>query len=149
MNKNSQHFHCCSFNSSGFLIPYHVTGSRKGPIWNFPVNSLVFFFQFTFYFILCFVLLLFTSVTLRVVKIRGPWTRSIFWWTWSMDPIQRRGGPWTKGSCFVLSRQSQSDITDEQLDSKVRAFLNEHGCLVGTLMVLGHLRSDLFHHMCS
>ena len=25
-----------------------------------------------------------------------------------------------------------SDITDEQLDSKVSAFLNEHGCLVGT-----------------
>ena len=35
-----------------------------------------------------------------------------------------------------------SDITDEQLDSKVRAFLNEHGCLVGTSMVSGHLRSE-------
>ena len=38
-------------------------------------------------------------------------------------------------SCF-------SDITDEQLDSKGSAFLNEHGCLVGTSMVLGHLRSE-------
>ena len=35
-----------------------------------------------------------------------------------------------------------SDITDEQLDSKVRAFLNKHGCLVGTSMVSGHLRSE-------
>ena len=35
-----------------------------------------------------------------------------------------------------------SDITDEQLDSKDSAFLNEHGCLVGISMVsLGHLRS--------
>ena len=43
-----------------------------------------------------------------------------------MDPVQGPG-PWTRGPRFVLSRQS--DITDEQLDSKVRAFLNEHGCL--------------------
>ena len=35
-----------------------------------------------------------------------------------------------------------SDITDEQLGSKVSAFLNEHGCLVGTSMILGHLRSE-------
>ena len=35
-----------------------------------------------------------------------------------------------------------SDITDEQLDSRVSAFLNEHGCLVGTSMVFGHLRSE-------
>ena len=35
-----------------------------------------------------------------------------------------------------------NDITDEQLDCKVRAFLNEHGCLVGTSMVLGHLKSE-------
>ena len=35
-----------------------------------------------------------------------------------------------------------SDITDEQLDRKVSAFLNEHGSLVGTSMVLGHLRSE-------
>ena len=34
-----------------------------------------------------------------------------------------------------------SDITDEQLDSKIGAFLNEHGCLVGTSMLLGQLRS--------
>ena len=34
-----------------------------------------------------------------------------------------------------------SDVTDEQLDSKVSAFLREHGCLVGSSMVLGHLRS--------
>ena len=43
---------------------------------------------------------------------------------------------------FGLTQLSRfSDITDEQLDSKVSAFLNEHGCLVGTSMVLGHLRS--------
>ena len=35
-----------------------------------------------------------------------------------------------------------SDITDEQLYSKVCAFLNEHDCLVGASMVLGHLRSE-------
>ena len=35
-----------------------------------------------------------------------------------------------------------SDVTDEQLDSKVSAFLREHGCLVGSSMVLGHLRSE-------
>ena len=34
-----------------------------------------------------------------------------------------------------------SDITDK-LDSKVSAFLNEHGCLVETSLVLGHLRSE-------
>ena len=44
---------------------------------------------------------------------------------------------------FGLTHLSRfSDITDEQLDCKVRAFLNEHGCLVGTSMVLGHLRSE-------
>ena len=32
----------------------------------------------------------------------GPWTRSIFWWTRSMDPVHE-GGPWTRGPCFVLS----------------------------------------------
>ena len=31
---------------------------------------------------------------------------------------------------------------NEQLDCKVSAFLNEHGCLVGTSMVLGHFRSE-------
>ena len=36
-----------------------------------------FFFQFT-YFILLFILFLFTSVILGVVKLGGPWTRSIF-----------------------------------------------------------------------
>ena len=44
---------------------------------------------------------------------------------------------------FSLTHLSRlSDITDEQLDCKVSAFLNEHGCLVGTSMVLGHLRSE-------
>lgn len=44
---------------------------------------------------------------------------------------------------FGLSHLSRfSGITDEQLDSKVNAFLNEHGCLVGTSMVWGHLRSE-------
>ena len=35
-----------------------------------------------------------------------------------------------------------SDITDGQLDSKVSTFLREHGCLVGSFIVLGHLRSE-------
>ena len=35
-----------------------------------------------------------------------------------------------------------SDVTDEQLNSKVSAFLREHGCLVSSSMVLGHLRSE-------
>ena len=44
---------------------------------------------------------------------------------------------------FRLTHLSRfSDITDEQLDSKVSAFLNEHGCSVGTSMVSGHLRSE-------
>ena len=44
---------------------------------------------------------------------------------------------------FGLTHLSRfSDITDEQLDSKVSAFLNEHGCLFGTSMVVGHLRSE-------
>ena len=44
---------------------------------------------------------------------------------------------------FGLTHLSRfSDITDEQLDNKVSAFLNEHGCLVGTSMVLGPLRSE-------
>lgn len=38
--------------------------------------------------------------------------------------------------------QRFSDITDGQLDSKVSAFLREHGCLIGSSMVLGHLRSE-------
>ena len=37
---------------------------------------------------------------------RGPWTRSIFWWTRSMDRVHG-GGPWTRGPCFVLSPQWQ------------------------------------------
>ncbi|KAJ7373312.1 hypothetical protein OS493_012903 [Desmophyllum pertusum] len=44
---------------------------------------------------------------------------------------------------FGLNHLSRfSDITDEQLDNKVGAFLREHGCLVGTSMILGHLRSE-------
>ena len=35
-----------------------------------------------------------------------------------------------------------SDVTDEQLDSKVSAFLRELGCLAGSSVVLGHLRSE-------
>ena len=35
-----------------------------------------------------------------------------------------------------------SDVADEQLDSKVSALLREHGCLVGSSMVLGQLRSE-------
>ena len=43
---------------------------------------------------------------------------------------------------FGLTQLSHfNDITDRQLDSKVSAFLNEHGCLVGASMVLGHLTS--------
>ena len=37
---------------------------------------------------------------------------------------------------FGLTHLSRfSDFTDEQLDSLVSAFLNEHGCLVGTSTV--------------
>jgi len=47
---------------------------------------------------------------------------------------------------FGLNHLSRfSDITDEQLDRTGSAFLNEHGCLVGTSMVLGHLRSQGLH----
>ena len=42
-----------------------------------------------------------------------------------------------------------SDVTDEQLDSKVSAFLREHGCLVGSSMVLGHLRSEGVNNIAS
>ena len=35
-----------------------------------------------------------------------------------------------------------SDVADEQLDSKVSALQREHGCLVGSSMVLGQLRSE-------
>ena len=35
-----------------------------------------------------------------------------------------------------------SDITDEQFDTKISAFVSEHGSLVGTSMVLGHFRSE-------
>ena len=44
---------------------------------------------------------------------------------------------------FALTHLSRfSDNSDEQLDHKVSAFLNEHGGLVGTSMALGHLRSE-------
>ena len=44
---------------------------------------------------------------------------------------------------FGLSNLSRfSDLTDEQLDSKVTAFQTEHGCFVGCSMILGHLRSE-------
>ena len=39
-------------------------------------------------------------------KIGGPWTGSmdpVYEGGRSMDPVQR-GGPWTRGPCFVLSR---------------------------------------------
>lgn len=53
---------------------------------------------------------------------------------------------WTihrRASEFGLTHLSRfGDIIDKQLDSKVSSFLNEHGCLVGTSMVLGHLRSE-------
>ena len=59
---------------------------------NITVNS-----SFLIYFILCFILLLFTSAILGAVKIGGPWTRSmiggpwsIFWWA--------RPGPWTRST---------------------------------------------------
>ena len=35
-----------------------------------------------------------------------------------------------------------SDITVKQLDSKISTFVSEQGCLVGTSMVLGPLRSE-------
>ena len=64
----------------------------------------IFFFKlliiyFTFYFIFVY------FSNFRGSKNRGPWTRSIFWWTRSMDPV-RGGGPWTRGPRFVLSLQA-------------------------------------------
>ena len=50
-----------------------------------------FFFQFTYNFTLLFILFLFTSVILVVVKIGGPWTRSIFWWTRSTEGVHGPG----------------------------------------------------------
>ena len=48
-----------------------------------------------------------------------------------------------RGSEFDLNHLPRfSDIADGQLDSKVSTFLREHGCLVGSFMVLGHLRSE-------
>ena len=56
------------------------------------------------------------------------------------------GSRWTfhrRVSEFGLNQLSRfSDITDEQLDSEISAFVSEHGCLVGTSIVLGHLRSE-------
>ena len=56
------------------------------------------------------------------------------------------GSRWTihrRVSEFGLNQLSRfSNITDEQLDSEISAFVSEHGCLVGTSMVLGHLRSE-------
>ena len=49
-----------------------------------------------FYFI--FIIVFYNSFW--IVKIGGSWTRSIFWWTWSMDLVHG-GGPWTGGPCFV------------------------------------------------
>ena len=61
-----------------------------------------FFFQFT-YFILLFILFLFTSVILGVVKIGGPWTRS-------MDPGPQRGSM-DQGSMFcTFPRLSVPDV---------------------------------------
>ena len=57
---------------------------------------------------------------------------------------------WTvyrRASEFGLSRMSRfSDISDEQLDNKVRSFINEHGNLIGSSMVWGwcyHSLQDL------
>ena len=43
-------------------------------------REFIFFFFFFYNFTLPFILFLFTSVILGVVKIGGPWTRSIFLW---------------------------------------------------------------------
>ena len=62
----------------------------------------------------------------------GPWTRSIFWWTRSMDPVHG-GGPWTRGPCFVLShfRQEVSDMWTVSLKcletrTRVLTYYKEH-----------------------
>ena len=49
------------------------------------------------------------------------------------------GPHWWEASALTTAPPQHPN---EQLDSKVSAFLNEHGCLVGTSMVLGHLRSE-------
>ena len=65
------------------------------------MSSFFFFFSFTYLisFLFCYFLLQF----LGIVKIGGPWTRS-------MNGVHGHGpyfdgpGPWIRGSCFVLSR---------------------------------------------
>lgn len=56
--------------------------------------------------------------------------RMLLVWRWT---VHRRV------SEFGLNHLSRfSDITDEQLDSKVGELQREHGCFVGTSMILGH-----------
>ena len=78
-------------------------------------------------------LFLFTSVILGVVKIGGPWTRSIFWWTRSMDPVHG-GGPWTRGPCFVLSHVPARSTkhrkkSNELANERVTQILDEERCI--------------------
>ena len=43
---------------------------------------------------------------------------------------------------FGLGHLSKFDeINDDELDNKVRKFLQEHGCFVGSSMICGHFRS--------
>ena len=90
-----------------------------------------FIFSILTYFILRFILWLFTSSILGVVKIRGPWTRSmiggpwtrsIIWWTQSMDLVHW-GGPWTRGTCFVLSQKTDLRYADYPLTPAPRTTL--------------------------
>ena len=44
---------------------------------------------------------------------------------------------------FGLGHLSKFDeINDDELDNKVRNFLQEHGCFVGSSMICGHFRSQ-------
>ena len=60
-------------------------------------NSLFEMFQFTYNFTLLFILFLFTSVILGVVKIGGPWTRSMKG-VHGPDPYFDGPGKWTRST---------------------------------------------------
>jgi len=76
---------------------------------------------FSIFYLFYFYLLLFTIVFLGVVKIGGPWTWSIFWWTQSMD----------QGSMFCTlprkgahtSKPNSRERGNSSLKTEMRVFL--------------------------
>ena len=44
-------------------------------------------------------------------------------WKWSMDPVQR-GGPWTRGPCFVLTRQLLPSARCQRAKHLLKKLLN-------------------------